>query len=95
MFHLRGWIGEIGWLKTFTEAARPGAYLSVIVPGFIAGGDAIDVVHRPEHDVTVQLAYRATTTARELLPRLRAAGDEFIEELRDMVEGGETITLDG
>jgi MOSC domain-containing protein YiiM len=91
----RGWIGEVGWLRTFTVAARPGAYLSVLVPGFIAGGDPIEVIHRPDHDVTVQLTYRATTTARELLPRLRAAGDDLIDELREMVDGDETITLDG
>jgi MOSC domain-containing protein YiiM len=91
----RGWVGEAGWLKTFTAAARPGAYLSVVVPGYIAGGDPIEVIHRPHHDVTVQLTYRATTTARELLPRLGAAGDDLIDELRELVAGGETITLDG
>ena len=29
----RGWVGEKGWLKTFTADARPGAYLSVVAPG--------------------------------------------------------------
>jgi MOSC domain-containing protein YiiM len=82
----RGWVGEAGWLKTFTQAARPGAYLRVVVPGTIAGGDRLEVIHRPEHDVSVQLTYRACTTARELQPRLLAAGDDLIDELREMVE---------
>ncbi|HEY2272409.1 MAG TPA: hypothetical protein VGH30_06525, partial [Jatrophihabitantaceae bacterium] len=81
-----GWVGEAGWLKTFTQAARPGAYLRVVVPGTIAGGDRLEVIHRPEHDVSVQLTYRACTTARELQPRLLAAGDDLIDELREMVE---------
>ena len=37
----RGWVGEKGWLKTFTADARPGAYLSVVTPGTIRGGDEI------------------------------------------------------
>jgi hypothetical protein len=31
-------------------------------------------VHRPDHEVTVALQFRAVTTERELLPRLLAAG---------------------
>lgn len=82
----RGWVGEAGWLKTFTQAARPGAYLRVLAPGTITTGDPLEVVHRPAHDVSVQLAYRACTTARELQPRLLEAGDDLIDELREVVE---------
>ncbi|MBC7591461.1 MAG: MOSC domain-containing protein, partial [Salinibacterium sp.] len=49
----RGWMGEKGWLRTFTIAATPGAYLSVVTPGFIGAGDELTVIHRPDHDVTV------------------------------------------
>jgi MOSC domain-containing protein YiiM len=89
----RGWMGEAGWLKTFTRAARPGAYLSVLVPGAINSGDRLEVIHRPEHDVSVQLAYRASTTARELQPRLLAAGDDLIDELREMVERNQSFSF--
>ncbi len=75
----RGWVGESGWLKTFTAEARPGAYLSIERPGEIAAGDPITVLHRPEHDVTISLVYRALTTERELLPRLLAA-DEYLDD---------------
>jgi MOSC domain-containing protein YiiM len=76
----RGWVGEKGWLKTFTADARPGAYLSVIAPGTIRGGDEIRVVHRPDHDVTVSQMFRAFTTERDLLESLLAAGDDLDPE---------------
>ncbi|MFF9816921.1 MOSC domain-containing protein [Streptomyces sp. NPDC014006] len=67
-------LGEKGWVRRFTHRGAPGAYLRVIEPGEIRAGDAIEVVHRPEHDVTVEMQFRALTTERELLPRLLAAG---------------------
>ncbi len=78
----RGWVGERGWLKTFTADARPGAYLSVVTPGTISGGDDITVLHRPDHDVTVSQMFRAFTTERDLLPSLLAAGDDLDAETR-------------
>ena len=68
-----GWMAEHRWLKTFTEAAEPGAYLRVIEPGAVGPGDRITVTSRPEHDVTVALAFRAVTLNPELLPRLLVA----------------------
>ena len=82
----RGWVNEKGWLRTFTLAARPGAYLSVVQPGFIRSGDELSVIHRPDHDVTISLVYRALTTERELLPGLLAAGDDLDEETREAIE---------
>ncbi|MFP5283877.1 MAG: MOSC domain-containing protein, partial [Actinomycetes bacterium] len=90
----RGWVDEPRWLKTFTEAARPGAYLSVVVPGAIAAGDPIEVVSWPDHDVTVSLVFRATTLERDLLPSLLAAGDDLDEELAAMARKRETFVLD-
>jgi MOSC domain-containing protein YiiM len=59
-----------GWVKRFTESARPGPYLRVIEPGDIAAGDPIEVVHRPTHGITVSDMFRALTTEPALLPRL-------------------------
>ena len=73
----RGGMGEKGWLKTFTADARPGAYLSVLSPGVIRAGDPVRVVHRPDHEVTVSLMFRAFTTDRHLLPSLLPAGDDL------------------
>ena len=75
----QGWIDERGWMKTFTAAAEPGAYLRVVEPGEVRAGDAVEVVHRPGHDVTVALVFRAMTTESELLPRLLVA-DALPEE---------------
>lgn len=82
----RGQMGERGWLRTFTAKGRPGAYLSVVTPGWIRSGDEIEIVHRPEHDVTVELVFRATMTQRDLLPQLLAAGDDLIDEVRVAAE---------
>lgn len=79
----RGWVGEKGWLKTFTQDARPGTYLSILTPGTLRAGDPITVLHRPKHDVTISLVYRALMTERELLPRLDAAGDDLSVGLRE------------
>ncbi|MGW9172854.1 MOSC domain-containing protein [Streptomyces decoyicus] len=79
-FH--GWLGERGWLKRFTQAAVPGAYLRVIEAGEIRAGDAVDVVHRPDHEVTIELMFLALTSRRELLPRLLDAGGALPEEAR-------------
>jgi MOSC domain-containing protein YiiM len=67
------WLGERGWIKTFTQRAIPGAYLRVVTPGAVRAGDDIRVVHTPGHDVTIGLAFRALTTEPELLPRLLVA----------------------
>ena len=69
----QGWLDEPGWLERFIRARQPGAYLRVVDEGSIRAGDTIEVVSRPEHDVTVALAFRAFTTEPALLPRLAAA----------------------
>jgi MOSC domain-containing protein YiiM len=78
----QGWMGQAGWIKRFIRAGRPGAYLRVIQEGPIRGGDPVEVVHRPGHEVTVALTFRALTLKPELLPLLLAAG-ALPEEIRD------------
>ncbi|MDT5016574.1 MAG: hypothetical protein QOD39_2734, partial [Mycobacterium sp.] len=62
------------WIKTFTEAAKPGAYLRVISPGTVRAGDTIAIDQRPDHDVTISLVFRARMSEPDLLPQLLAAG---------------------
>lgn len=69
----QGWMERDGWIKRFTKAAKAGAYLRVISPGLIRAGDRVAIEHRPAHDVTVAITFRAMTTEPELLPRLLAA----------------------
>lgn len=66
----RGWIDERGWLKTFTREARPGPYLRVVEPGHVEAGAELEVAHRPDHDVTVSMLFRAAMGERELIPRI-------------------------
>ncbi|RCG27850.1 MOSC domain-containing protein [Sphaerisporangium album] len=77
----QGWLEREHWIKEFTAAALPGPYLRVIEPGEIRAGDPIEVVYRPDHDVTVAVTFRATTLEPGLLPLLSAA-DALPEELK-------------
>jgi MOSC domain-containing protein YiiM len=70
----QGHVGERGWVRSFTRRGAPGAYLRVIQEGEIRSGDPVEIVYRPDHDVTVAVQFRAETTERELLPRVLAAG---------------------
>ena len=79
----QGWLAQAGWIKRFTQAARPGSYFRVIEPGEISAGDAVEVVYRPEHDVTVAVSFRALTLEPELLPRLLAA-DALPGDVREL-----------
>ncbi|WP_082698861.1 MOSC domain-containing protein [Mycobacterium sp. GA-2829] len=63
-------LGVRGWIKTFTQAAQPGAYLRVIQPGSVRAGDGIVVSDRPAHGVTVGMVFRAISGEPELLDRL-------------------------
>ncbi|MEW2523419.1 MOSC domain-containing protein [Streptomyces sp. NPDC047071] len=76
----QGHLGEQAWVRRFTEALLPGAYLRVLEPGVIQAGDTVEIAHRPDHDVTVALQFRAVTSERSLLPRLLAAGDALHPE---------------
>lgn len=73
-----------GWMKTFTEAGKPGAYLRVVSPGPVQAGDTISIEDRPNHDVTINLVFRARMTDPELLPQLLAA-DALSAELKAYV----------
>jgi MOSC domain-containing protein YiiM len=88
----RAWIGERGWVRTFTRAAMPGTYLSVVTPGLVRAGDLVTVVHRPAHGVTVAHVFRAITLEPELLPSILAA-DELPEETRRRARTAMAIPL--
>lgn len=70
------------WVKTFTQGARPGAYLRVVEPGVVRAGDGIEVIHRPAHDITIGVVFRATTLEPELLPQLVDI-EELTDEIRE------------
>ena len=79
----QGWLAQASWIRRFTQAARSGTYLRVIEPGEICAGDVIEVVHRPGHEVSVAVCFRALTLEPELLPRLLTA-DALPGDLREL-----------
>ncbi|MFD0266785.1 MOSC domain-containing protein [Streptomyces sp. NPDC127106] len=81
----QGALGEQGWVKRYTQAVRPGAYLRVVQEGEVSAGDPVEMVSRPDHDVTVGLWFRAFTTERALLPRTLAAGEAMEPKAHDKV----------
>jgi MOSC domain-containing protein YiiM len=56
--------------RRFVAAERPGTYLRIIRQGDIGAGDPIGVVSKPDHQVTVRLAFRAWQIDRSLVPLL-------------------------
>ncbi len=76
-------LAESGWIKTFTEAAIPGAYLRVISPGDVRAGDQVTVTSRPDHDVTIGMVFRARTREPELLPEILVA-DALPDETKEL-----------
>lgn len=69
------WMAESGfdadqWVRRFTEAGRPGPYLSVLEEGAVSPGDPIVVEHRPEHGLTVGDLFGALTVRPDLLGRV-------------------------
>lgn len=60
------------FVKRFTEAGRTGAYLRIVEEGPLSAGDAIAVVERPAHGVTVADVFRAYTGRGEVEKLLEA-----------------------
>jgi MOSC domain-containing protein YiiM len=83
---LRAHWGVPRLIKRFTEHGAPGAYLRVLEVGTIGAGDAIEVLDRPGHGITIGLAFRAFTTDRDLLPALAPARDALPVRNRPKVD---------
>ncbi|MFD0807039.1 MOSC domain-containing protein [Nocardioides caeni] len=86
----KGWMGESGydptaWVKRFALAGRPGPYLRVLGTGTIRAGDAVAVVHRPGHGVSVADMFTALNLDRSRLPELLAI-DGLAQKARETVE---------
>lgn len=52
-FKLAHVMNDNNFIKVFAKELRPGAYLRVIEEGSIAAGDAVQVVARPGHDLSI------------------------------------------
>jgi MOSC domain-containing protein YiiM len=67
-------MGDQRFVRRFAKALRLGTYMRIIEPGVVGAGDAIDVVDRPDHDVTVGLLGRVLFEDSSLGPQVLAAG---------------------
>lgn len=78
-------------VSRFLSAGRPGAYLRVLTPGDVHVGDDVEVVARPDHDLTVADLLRIQTRDRGEARRVLAV-DGVAERVRrwaeDQVEVG-------
>jgi MOSC domain-containing protein YiiM len=76
---------EPRWVKRFAQENRTGVYLRVVTPGEVRGGDPIEIVHRPDHTVTIAEAFRIYMFDHDAIARLLEA-DGLPAELRTEVE---------
>jgi MOSC domain-containing protein YiiM len=60
-------------VRRFAEAARPGAYLRILAEGELGAGDAVELLSRPAHDVTIELVSRSILLDETLLARAATA----------------------
>jgi len=58
--------------RRFTEALRPGAYLRIVVEGDVGAGDEIQVLERPDHELTIRDVLRIYVFDRQEVGRLLA-----------------------
>ena len=77
------WIGDRRWGRHFTDAGGAGAYFRVLVEGETSAGDTIEVLHRPEHGVTIGNAFRGLDPqqARDLLDWAEVSGTVLYDSL--------------
>jgi MOSC domain-containing protein YiiM len=66
-------MGDPGFVKRFARALRLGAYLRVVEQGDVGPGDAVELVERPEHGVSIGLIGEAYLADHSLAPRLLEA----------------------
>ncbi|MGI9227519.1 MAG: MOSC domain-containing protein [Gammaproteobacteria bacterium] len=56
--------------RQFTQALRPGSYLRIITEGDIGAGDKINVISKPDHNLSVRDVFRIYTHDREEAGRI-------------------------
>lgn len=77
------WMGDRRWGRTFTAQGRAGAYFRILVEGEVRAGDQIEVLHRPEHGVTIADSFRGldSAQARALLDWAEETGTILYDSL--------------
>jgi MOSC domain-containing protein YiiM len=58
-------------IKDFTKAARPGTYFRIIQEGSAQAGDAIEVIFKPEHSITISDLFAAKSGERSKINEIK------------------------
>lgn len=84
--------GMVGWrmqdptfVRTFLYGDRSGAHLRIVEPGAVRAGDGVQVVHRPDHAVTVT-DVMAQWRGDDIAAHILTAGDTLHAETRARAE---------
>src|SRR5215216_5073779 len=75
---------EPHWVKRFHQAGRPGTYLKVLRSGAIGAGDSVEVLSRPDHEVTIGHMFGAQDPAK--MQRMLDSGVDLMDELRETAQ---------
>jgi MOSC domain-containing protein YiiM len=86
------------FIVRFTEALRPGAYMRIVTEGDVGAGDSIELVSKPDHDLSIRDVFRIYTRDRGEVsrlidvPQLSDAWKHWAREMlaRSMVKGTAT-----
>jgi MOSC domain-containing protein YiiM len=85
-FKLEANLGVPGFQRAFLHAGRPGAYLAIVEEGELEAGDAVEIVHRPDHEVTVALVIEALLLDRGRVGELAPARADMLPKLAGWYE---------
>ena len=74
-------------IKDFTQAGRPGAYLRIIQEGTAQAGDAIEIIYKPDHVISIRDLFAAKSGERskineiKVVPQLSSEFKEWSEKI--------------
>ncbi|MDG4765268.1 MOSC domain-containing protein [Solwaraspora sp. WMMD406] len=89
------WGQEGRFVPRFAAAGRPGAYFAVERPGSMCAGAEVEVLHRPDHEVTVRDVFAWRMGRPELTPLISRAVDDLPPKLRDRLARAVATTTSG
>lgn len=75
---------EPHWVRRFHQAGRPGAYLKVLRTGSIGAGDPVEVLSRPDHEVTIGVMFAQQEPAK--MQRMLDSDVDLMDELRETAQ---------
>jgi MOSC domain-containing protein YiiM len=85
------------FVQRFAAAGRPGAYLRIVEEGEMGAGDTVEVVHRPDHEMTMREMSHIYLEDRDSafrllgLPGLPPEWHEWIEKQSQTGDNGSSV----